>query len=182
MDADLPPYPVWGIGLPAPVEDARALINRFLAARPNEDWVLIGDSALAGDRQLWTIWSGVTRRRLASSMLSHDVDGEFIRLVAGTHHVSLGFQRAGVAQGDERAWLVHLPRTDDATSIPELDDALDEIASGIISGMDAVQTDARPSPTLEGALHLGILEGDQPAESIDETLFMGHAAGADLQA
>tara|TARA_B110000881_G_scaffold185148_1_gene173228 strand:- start:175 stop:492 length:318 start_codon:yes stop_codon:yes gene_type:complete len=41
-------------------------------------------------------------------MKSNSLDGEFIRLLSGTHHVAASFKRAGLCKGDLTAWIVDL--------------------------------------------------------------------------
>ena len=49
------------------------------------------------------------RNELRNSMVGNNVDTEFLRLISGTHQIRIAFQRAGLMQGDERAWIVYLP-------------------------------------------------------------------------
>ena len=41
-------------------------------------------------------------------MKSNSLDGEFMRLLSGTHHISTSFKRAGLLQGDKEAWIIDL--------------------------------------------------------------------------
>lgn len=105
----IPHFPCWGVILPEPVEDARALATEFTSWRISERWLLLGPHAAISERQLWTAWIALGGRLAQQTMISRSLDGEFMRLLAGTHQMRLAFERAGLTTGDTQAWLVHLP-------------------------------------------------------------------------
>ena len=63
---------------------------------------------MASETHAWAAWDVLSRGKERDEMLSQSVDGEYLRLLSGTSHVSYGFTRAGVSKGDEEAWLAHL--------------------------------------------------------------------------
>lgn len=83
-------------------------LRLFLQHRQNERWVLLGSHAVQSDLQLWTAWIQTTRNELRQSMVARSRDAEFLRYLAGTHHVSEAFSRAGLQEGQTSAWLVYL--------------------------------------------------------------------------
>lgn len=101
-------FPCVRVKFPQAIVDQRALITEWIALRPDEYWVLISQSALASETHAWAAWDVLSRGKERDEMLSQSVDGEYLRLLSGTSHVSYGFTRAGVSKGDEEAWLAHL--------------------------------------------------------------------------
>ena len=103
------PYPCWGLSFPEPIDDASKLVESFLEWRTDERWLLLCGPAAISETQLWTAWLGLCSRNANSTMRANSIDVEFIRLIAGTHQIRIGFERAGLADGDHTAWLVYLP-------------------------------------------------------------------------
>ena len=87
-------------------------IDAFLKQRPSHRWVLLGGHAVMGDEQLWTAWIQATRNALRGRMVARSIDAEFLRYLAGTHHISEAFNRAGLQEGQPTAWVVYLPEAD----------------------------------------------------------------------
>ena len=88
---------------------ADAAIDAFLNSRPSQRWVLLGQHAVQSHMQLWTAWIQAARNELREAMVARSVDAEFLRYLAGTHHISEAFSRAGLQQGQSGAWVVYLP-------------------------------------------------------------------------
>ena len=103
------PYPCWGLKFSEPISDAKELIELMTDSRKDERWLLLGGPAAVSEGQLWTAWMGVGSRFQNDTMRANTVDVEFIRLIAGTHQIRIGFERAGISSSDESAWLIHLP-------------------------------------------------------------------------
>ena len=102
------PYPCWGLKFSEPISDAKELIELMTDSRKDERWLLLGGPAAVSEGQLWTAWMGVGSRFQNDTMRANTVDVEFIRLIAGTHQIRIGFERAGISSSDEIAWLIHL--------------------------------------------------------------------------
>jgi tRNA threonylcarbamoyladenosine modification (KEOPS) complex Cgi121 subunit len=90
-----------------------SVLQKFLKIRPSGRWLMLGDHAAQSNRQLWTAWHCSERRFKRNKSLARNVDAEFIRYLAGTHHVSDAFQRAGLSDDANNGWLVYLPECDD---------------------------------------------------------------------
>lgn len=101
------PFPVANVHLSG--EAPKEAIDRFLKYRPSERWVLLGGHAAQSMDQLWTAWVQATRNELRDGMVARSIDAEFLRYLAGTHHISEAFTRAGLQPGQENAWIVYLP-------------------------------------------------------------------------
>jgi tRNA threonylcarbamoyladenosine modification (KEOPS) complex Cgi121 subunit len=84
-------------------------VEAFLQKRPSSNWVLLGAHAVMGDEQLWTAWIQAARNRLRGRMVARSIDAEFLRYLAGTHHISEAFKRAGLQEEQTTAWVVYLP-------------------------------------------------------------------------
>ena len=140
-------FPCVRVKFPQAIVDQRALITEWIALRPDEYWVLISQSALASETHAWAAWNVLSRGKERDEMLSQSIDGEYLRLLSGTSHVSYGFARAGVSKGDEEAWLVHLGGSvnSDFTTVAEK--------------MNLEILSARPAPELVDERMLGIEHG-----------------------
>jgi len=103
------PYPCWGLKFDEKISDSNVLISAMNDSRKDDSWLLLGGPAAVSERQLWTAWLGLSARHANDTMRANSVDVEFIRLIAGTHQIRIGFERAGIQNGDDTAWLVHLP-------------------------------------------------------------------------
>jgi len=113
-------------------------------------------------------------------MVSRGIDGEFLRLLAGTHQMRTAFERAGVRAGDERAWLVWLPEEEEGDGLPDNDiNGLAERADRLFGWLGGELLPERPLPTAEGIVRLGI-DADGLAFEQWEDVCLGHIAVADL--
>ncbi|MEE2747020.1 MAG: hypothetical protein VX473_00935 [Candidatus Thermoplasmatota archaeon] len=181
------PFPCWGLSLPNPVEDSQQLVNSFLEWRENERWLLLGGPAAVSEKQLWTAWLGLASRHHQSKMRANSLDAEFIRLIAGTHQIRIGFERAGLANGDQTAWLVHLPDfpTENISEIkwPSLDRvALDREAGRLMCTLDASLLPHAPIPHDESVKRLDLQVEDPTSldfHSIERSA-LAHIALADF--
>ena len=81
-------------------------------------------------------------------MKSNSLDGEFIRLLSGTHHIATSFKRAGLCEGDETAWIVDLSC-----------EQSDEMFTLHAEKMNFEIIDERPNISIFDASRMGI-EGD----------------------
>ena len=68
-------------------------------------------------------------------MVARSIDAEFLRYLAGTHHISEAFSRAGVQEGQDNGWVVCLPA-----------------ATGHENDLGHLQPEAEDTPDFESAL------------------------------
>ena len=184
--AQIPWFPAWGIEFHKPVEDGKKLIETWLEVRPSERWVLISGTVAASERHLWAVWSHATRNEERGCMVARSIDAEFIRILSGTHQIRVAFERAGVRNGDEYAWILCLPKHPgfdefgQSISYPlEIEDSnLESQAAKAMSWLDGDLLTARPTPHIEGIIRLGIAD-EIPFERIESDMIT-HAAGTDL--
>lgn len=97
-------------------------------------------------------------------MKSNSIDGEFIRLLSGTHHIATSFNRAGLCKGDTTAWLVDL-------SCADLDADYEEHARK----MSFKILDDRPNLTIFDSMRMGI------SVTEDENAAIAHIHLADIR-
>ena len=160
MDSQ-PVFPAWPILSSAPIADSSEFIRGFLEVREDDSWLLLTSTAVAGERQLWVAWLALQQRSKNDTMRSVGQDGEFLRLIAGTHRISHGFRRAGLCDGDEGAWLVHLPPSKGIDELPVLDfEALEQQAETLAEKCGFTLTRERPQPTAAGLVRLGVFAED----------------------
>ena len=191
QDHRVPWFPAWGIHFPEPLDDPQNVISIFNEWRPNERWLLLSYSAAASEIHLWTVWHALRRRELRSSMVGNNVDTEFLRLISGTHQIRIAFERAGLKQGDENAWIVYLP--DFGTEYPfKMDGETSEIprntfndatpdANRLILHLKSSLVTERPMPTIEGLQRLGNDSNFADSNLLErESAFLLHAAMADM--
>ena len=181
------PYPCWGMALTDPVSDSEKLVATFLEWRNDERWLLLGGPAAVSDKQLWTAWLGLGSRHANSKMRANGLDVEFIRLIAGTHQIRIGFERAGLVKGDRTAWLVYLPEFVNSTisemNWPTLDRfALDKEADRLMRVLDAKLLPHAPIPLEESVqrLELQIENGQSADHDSIERSALAHIALADF--
>ena len=183
--AQIPWFPAWGIDFYKPIEDSKKLVETWLEIRPSERWVMISGTVAASERHLWSVWAQSTRNEEQERMVARTIDAEFIRILSGTHQIRVAFERAGVRNGDEYAWLLYLPihpgfdefGQSIAYPIEENDSELETIAAKAMTWLEGDLLTARPIPHSDGPIRLGI--GEMPFERI-EAAMLTHAAAADL--
>ena len=153
------------------------VLKDFLQIRPSQRWLMIGNHAAHSDNQLWTAWHCSVRRFLRGSQLARTIDAEFIRFIAGTHHISEAFHRAGVSDADSDGWLIYLPEiknreSSDETILPSLDYNVlfEEESQKIIESLNLRVSNASLKLDLEKAIKLGMNVDDLPFENFEDAL------------
>ncbi len=181
------PYPCWGLSFTDPIDDASKLVESFLEWRNDERWLLLCGPAAISETQLWAAWLGLCSRHANSTMRANSVDVEFIRLIAGTHQIRIGFERAGLADGDRTAWLVHLPELS-TEMIEEMEwptmnrVALDQEADRLMCVLNAKLLPYGPNPHEESVQRLGLQVEDVETSDFDtiHRSALAHIALADF--
>ena len=107
-----PNFPCRRVAFDGPCEDPRALAMSWIAKRKSDHWALISGTSLASDIHAWAAYNVLLRNQSRSKMKSNSLDGEYIRLLSGTHHIATSFNRAGLCKGDTAAWIVDLSGED----------------------------------------------------------------------
>jgi len=158
-----PNFPCRRVSFSSPMEHSKDIIGHWLKIREGPEWVLLSGKALVSDVQCWVAYEVLLRNQERGIMKSNSLDGEFLRLLSGTHHISEAFRRAGLVDGDDAAWMVHLGGDEDSNF------------SSHAEAMSFELTGERPSPELADMLRLGITEGE------GEDVAIGHIHLADMR-
>ncbi len=183
MDGATPPwFPAWCIQFSEPISDPRLTAAMLLENRNDNRWLLLGYPTAASERQLWATWLALRERVFAEKMVSNSLDGEFLRLIAGTHQMSVAFKRAGIQTGEDKAWLVRIPEWESDSEdikLPYYDGKHDDNAFELMSWLEAELLPQRPIPTTNTLDRLEI-EYEQN-ESLDiERLLLTNTATVDI--
>ena len=138
-------------------------IDGFLKHREHERWVLLGQHAPQSNEQLWTAWIQAARNEIRKTMVARSVDAEFLRYLAGTHHISEAFARAGVQDGQSSAWVLRLPdAAGEANDLGHLqpraggDTTFEADVESLMKALGWTQTMDNVSFSIEGARQLGV--------------------------
>jgi tRNA threonylcarbamoyladenosine modification (KEOPS) complex Cgi121 subunit len=185
MDEAIPPwFPAWCIQFSEPISDSRITAAMLLQNRKHERWLLLGYPAAVSERHLWATWLALRERVNAEKMISNSLDGEFLRLIAGTHQMNVAFNRAGVKPGDDKAWLIRLPEWDEELSaeieLPYYNGDYDESAYELMSWLEAELLPERPMPTLDALERLEINYDSNNQELQIEQLLLTSTAIVDI--
>lgn len=175
---EMPPFPCVKLDISNQSSD---FIGEFIQHRNDESWLLMSHYAAQGQQQLWTAWLLAKRSFSNNKSLARTLDAEFLRYIAGTHHVSEAFKKVGIKSNDNTAWLIFLPN-----HISELDEikpsfSLDEFDSGVeslIQKLNVKVIEGMPEINIEGIEKMGIPLPESKLNLIDSII--GHIISADL--
>ena len=175
---EMPPFPCVKLDISNQSSD---FIGEFIEHRDDESWLLMSHYAAQGQQQLWTAWLLAKRAFSNNKSLARTLDAEFLRYIAGTHHVSEAFKKVGIKSNDNTAWLIYLPN-----HIAELDEikpsfSLDEFDSGVeslIQKLNVKVIEGMPEINIEGIEKMGIPLPESKLNLIDSII--GHIISADL--
>ena len=143
--------------------------------------------AAASEVHLWTAWHAMRGNEESGSMVAKTPDTEFMRLLSGTHQINRAFERAGVAVGDEAAWVVFLPDFGlgegfgDFSIPPQTYNDNSEEAIRLIEHLGGSLLAKRPVPSLAGLERVGASYPEDPSFPQMEEAFLGHTALSDLR-
>ena len=157
------------------------LIVQFLEKRPSQDWLLLAEYAAQSEQQLWTAWLLSQRSFIGNRALARSIDAEFLRYMAGTHHVSEAFKKAGISLTQKMAWIVHLPdyqiKEDQIYPIVDLEKSR-QMFEVLVDGLGMSHIEGEPEITLEGLLKLGI--NVSTIDDKTEDIIIGFTISSDL--
>ena len=156
-------------------------IGEFIEQRSDESWLLMSNYAAQGQQQLWTAWLLAKRAFSNNKALARTLDAEFLRYIAGTHHVSEAFNKVGIKSLDNTAWLIFLPN-----HLADLDEikpsfSLTEFhleVESLIQKLNLKVIEGKPEINIEGLKKMGIPLPESKLNLIDSII--GHIISADL--
>lgn len=180
------PFPCMAVGLDES-NHSEGVIANFLKQRPSERWVLLGAHAAQSFSQLWTAWVKTTRNELRGTCVARSIDAEFMRYLAGTHHISEAFTRSGYQNGSQAAWIVYLPIAESSSNslghlhpvVPEKP-ALPPECSELVSRMMMTASRSKVTLSIDGAKILGVDISSDATSQLEESL-VAHVLMADDQ-
>ena len=83
-------------------------VQKFLKIRPNSRVCLLAKHALVSENQL-TLAATKAHRNFAQGVnRARELDTEMIRIISGTHNISMAFKRAGLTDECRTGWIVFL--------------------------------------------------------------------------
>ena len=153
---EMPEFPCFRVDVSNSVEN---LIQEFLKIRPNQNWLLLADYAAQSQQQLWTAWLLSQRAFLQNRALARSIDAEFLRYIAGTHHVSEAFRKVGIQDHHKTAWVINLPNYQKSVDelIPDLDTEENfQFIGSLCQKLSMSIIDGKPELTIDGLKKLGI--------------------------
>ncbi|MDE0557145.1 MAG: hypothetical protein OSB30_01565 [Candidatus Poseidoniaceae archaeon] len=170
---------------------SKHLIGKFLENRFDERWMLVAQHAVQFEQQLWTAWNCCERNFANGNQLARGRDAEFLRYIAGTHHVSEAFSRAGIQDGVTAGWILYLPKPIlKQEGVAGLQPSgCDEIISSqfesdchkLLSNLGLQYADEIPTFSPEAAKKLGLVTEGIAQENLQQGL-VGHILSADFSA
>ena len=174
------PFFAWHAGTPL---EGPAFTQAFLKHRPDEHWVLVGEGVAQCHAQLWTAWHSAARRQQRGTSLARSFDAEFLRYLAGTHHVSEAFKRAGVRNEDLFGCFLRLPVGEGSIETlpqpdPEQVAMIESQAADLAASLGVKLTNKGLECTTEGAERLGLLPIDTGSPTCDA--LVGHVLSAEF--
>ena len=175
---EMPPFPCFMVDISTRQDD---LIGDFLTKRPSQNWLMLADYAALTDHQLWTAWLLSQRAFAKGKALARSIDAEFLRYIAGTHHVSEAFKKVGIQKSHDKAWIVYLPEYEenDDELYPVIDFVQSkEIFVEIAEKLGIQPIESRPEITLDGLDKLGIEV--TKLDEITEDIIIGFVISSDL--
>ncbi len=166
---------------------SKKAIQHFLEHRPSERWVLLGEHAAQSVDQLWTAWIQATRNELRGCMVARSIDAEFLRYLAGTHHISEAFARAGLQSDQSSAWVLCLPTAEGVENdlghvqpIVQGTQAFSDHLEGFLESLGWPMTSSKVSFSIEGSQILGIdVQGWEKGRELESLI--AHVLMADDQ-
>ncbi|MBK64198.1 MAG: hypothetical protein CMB47_01570 [Euryarchaeota archaeon] len=181
-----PWFPAWGVKFHKPIDNIDDLISKFNNFREDNRWALLAEEIIASEVHLWTTWYALRRREEKKEMIARTPDVEILRLISGTHQIKTAFQRAGVRKGDERAWIIYIPKKGklDIEEIKierKIYSDKDDDARKLAEFIEAKIIPRRPTPVLNGLERIGI-EGNFTDLNYSqiEDLFLTHMSLSEL--
>lgn len=145
-------------------------VQKFLKIRPNSQVCLLAKHALVSENQLILAATKAQRNFDQGVNRARELDTEMIRIISGTHNISMAFKRSGLTDECRTGWMVFL------------DDKIDaELVSKEIFEKLEIEIDEHMYElNLENLKKLGIEVGSDLVESKFEDIVLGHVAGSDL--
>lgn len=183
----VPWFPAWGVRFSSPVENVFSVVSIVNQWRTSNRWLMISFDSAASEIHLWTAWYSLRGKEEAGSMIAKTPDTEFLRIISGTHQINKAFERAGISEGDERAWIVMIPDSkigdefgDFSVPIDCYNDSSEE-ATKLIEHLGGSLIAKRPTPSTMGLERIGFpIERKMDFSELEEA-YLSHMALSDIR-
>ena len=142
-------------------------IKDFLKKRPSSNICIVARHAVMSSNQVSMAIGKAKNNFEQGSNRARELDTEFIRILAGTHNISLAFNRVGLKSSCRKGWLVNL--ADDGQNLIEFADSFGLKSAG-----------SEYEVTGENLRKLGIEFSDKVSPDKYQDMLLGHIAGSDL--
>ena len=189
MDPDhpVPWFPAWGVKFSEPIENIFSIVSVFNEWRPSNRWLLASFESIASEVHLWSSWYSMRKAENSGEMIAKTPDTELLRIVSGTHQINKAFERAGLAVGDERAWVVFLPDFEIGEGFAEFEiprstyNEKNADAERLVEQLGTTLITRRPIPTQAGLERIGADYSEGISSSMMEGSFISHMALSNLR-
>lgn len=178
LSMEMPEFPCYRVDIS---HSGESLVSRFIELRPNQNWLLLADYAAQSHQQLWTAWLLTRRAFLQKRALARSIDAEFLRYIAGTHHVSEAFRKVGINDTHKHAWIIYLPEyeiVEGEITPTNWSNETNEILDHLVTELSLRTAPGIPKLSIEGLKILG-LEIDKLSELTNDSL-VAHTISTDL--
>ena len=186
-DRLVPWFPAWGVEFANPIENIFSVVSVINEWRVSNRWMMLSYEAAASEVHLWTAWYALRSREISGKMIAKTPDTEFLRLIAGTRQINKAFDRAGIALGDIRAWIILLPDSDLGEEFGDYQIPLEcyndstEDAIRLIEHLNGSLISKRPVASRNGLEKIGSEIGEISGSLQLEDLFLRNIALSDLK-
>ena len=187
MTSHLPWFTAWGIEFSSPIENVFSIVTKVNEHRRNNRWLMVNYDVLASEIHLWNTWYSLRCNERDENMVAKTPDTEFIRILSGTNQINKAFERAGISEGDSKAWIIFLPNLQMGNgfgnlSIPnEIYNSHTKDAVRLIENLGGKMLAKRPIPTEAGLSRVGVEHHGNKSTLELENLFISHVGLSDLR-
>ena len=153
---EMPRFPCFKVDI---ANTGEAFIKNFISCRPDQNWLLLAEHAALSQHQLWTAWLLAQRAFTQDRALARSIDAEFLRYMAGTHHVTEAFKKVGISVSHRYAWIVHLPKgkLSKGEIIPDFDfDEVIAMFDKLAKSLNIISLSGSPEMSVSGLENLGV--------------------------
>ncbi len=167
---EMPRFPCFKVDI---ANTDEAFIKNFISCRPDQNWLLLAEHAALSQHQLWTAWLLAQRAFRQDRALARSIDAEFLRYMAGTHHVTEAFKKVGINVSHRYAWIVHLPKAEfsEGEIIPDFDsDEVIQMFDNLVKSLNIRALSGSPEMSAFGLENLGISVDNISEETEDRLI------------
>ena len=95
-----------GVEFSSPIKNVFSIVTELNEHRRDNRWLMVNYDVLASEIHLWNTWYSLRCNERDENMVAKTPDTEFIRILSGTNQINKAFERAGISEGDSKAWII----------------------------------------------------------------------------